>query len=55
MTVYTDWKPLQMKLTEAFGGEGFINHETNKTMVKADFEAMSYNTFQGYADTIIAE
>jgi len=41
-TIYKDYVPLQMSLTDAFGGEGFIDPTTNKTLVAADFAAMAY-------------
>jgi hypothetical protein len=54
-TIYADYVPLQMSLTDAFGGEGFVDPKTNKTLESADFAAMAYGDMQPYADTIIAE
>ena len=47
--------PLKASLTTAFGAEGFVDPTTNKTLDKADFDAMTYAEMQKYADTIIAE
>jgi hypothetical protein len=54
-TIYTDYLPLKASLTTAFGAEGFVDPATNKTLDKADFDAMTYAEMQKYADTIIAE
>ena len=42
-TIYKDYLPLKASLTTAFGDEGFVDPTTNKTLVKADFDAMTYN------------